>query len=387
VVQAKADDASLVQVVAADGGVVAESENIDGESRLARFTPGTTHPSTRTLHGLPIGDSASAYMVAGMRATAPDGERIVYVAQSLSGVDANMREVGAVLATGLPMLLALVAGTAWVMLGRALRPVERIRSEVADLSAHALGRRVPEPGTDDEIGRLAKTMNAMLGRLERSTERERRFVGDASHELRSPIAALRTALEVSRSDGKRPWTEHDQELLDNVGRMERLVGDLLVLARTDANPNGRRQRVIDLDDVVLSEVRQARAGSGIPVLVGGFVPARVSGDEAALGRVVRNLLENAQRHATTAVTVTLSSSNGTVELAVADDGPGIPLAARDRVFERFTRLDDGRDREHGGAGLGLAIARDLIRAHGGDIKLDDRAGGGASFLVQLPAAK
>ncbi|MCU1379546.1 MAG: hypothetical protein JWN29_2529, partial [Acidimicrobiales bacterium] len=275
-----------------------------------------------------------------------------------------------------PLLLFLVGATTWVMVGRAFRPVERMRREVSDLSVRDLGRRVPVPPADDEVGRLARTMNTMLERLQRATERERAFVADASHELRSPVAAMRAQLEVTRAD---------PELLDEVVRMEGLIENLLLLARTDARAT-ERTAVFDFDDVVLAEVARARASAGIPVRVGEFQPARVRGDGAELGRAVRNLLENAQRHATSSVVVDLAAVNGSVQLAVVDDGRGIAPDDRERVFERFTRLDDARDRHRGGAGLGLAIVRDVLRAHGGDAVVEERAGGGARFIVTLPAA-
>jgi signal transduction histidine kinase len=385
-VPVKTDDSSLVQVVDAAGHVVAQSENIDGESRLAHFNPPSSGFAVRTRRDLPIADSSTAYVVVATRAATPGGDSIVYVAASLSGVDETVRQVGTILAAGLPVMLALVAGIAWVIVGRALQPVERIRAEVADLSARNLGRRVPEPTTDDEIGRLAKTMNAMLQRLQASTERERRFVGDVSHELRSPIAALRAELEVARQERRRPWTPEDQELLDEVLRMERLVDDLLLLARTDAGVDRRSRPTIDFDDVVLAEVSAAHQRGGPSVGLGTFGPARIRGNADQLGRVVRNLLENAQRHAAAEVTVDLSAQDGTVQLAVADDGPGIPAQDRERVFERFTRLDEARDREHGGVGLGLAIAREVLRLHGGDIHVDEGTRGGARFVVDLPSA-
>jgi signal transduction histidine kinase len=384
-IPARPDDSSLVQVVDAAGQVVAASENIVGEGRLSTFVPTGSGPSVTTLHELPIGDAGAAYRLIAMRVTSPEGARVVYVAASLSGVDENLRQVAAILATGLPFLLVLVAATTWVMVGRAFRPVARIRAEVADLSARDLSRRVPVPPADDEIARLARTMNAMLERLERASERERGFVGDASHELRSPIAALRAQLEVARSDRSRTWTAADQETLEEVLRMERLVDNLLLLARSDAGSDGGSRATLDFDDVVLAEVRRARESSGTPVAVGPFRPVRVRGDAMALGRVVRNLLENAQRHATSSVTVELSAADGVVHLTVADDGAGVAAEDRERIFERFTRLDEARDRVHGGAGLGLAIARDVLRAHGGDVVVDHRIGGGALFVVTLPA--
>jgi signal transduction histidine kinase len=312
---------------------------------------------------------------------------VVYVAVSLSGVDENVRQLGAILAGGLPVFLVLVAATTWVMVGRALRPVERIREEVADLSARDLSRRVPVPPTNDEVGRLARTMNAMLERLERAADRERGFVGDASHELRSPIAALRANLEVTRraADAARRWTPADQEMLDEVLRMERLVDNLLLLARSDTPFAGTALTVLDFDDVVLEEVNRARTSTAVPVEVGAFEPVRIRGDAAALGRVVRNLLENAKRYAASCVTVDLVDDAVGARLTVADDGPGVPAEQRERVFERFTRLDDARDRDHGGAGLGLAIVRQLVRAHGGDVVVEPRPGGGARFVVVLPA--
>jgi signal transduction histidine kinase len=383
-ITSRADDSSLVQVVDAGGQVVAASDNIVGEPRLATFVPSGSGPDVRTIRNLPIGEG-DAFRVAAVRSSSPEGPRIVYVAASLAGVAENARQVTVILATGLPFLLALVAFTSWWLVGRAIRPVERIRREVADITARDLSRRVPVPGADDEVGRLARTMNAMLERLERASERERGFVGDASHELRSPVAALRAQLEVAKRDGSRPWSPADQEMLDETIRMESLIANLLVLARSEAATTAIPP-VIDLDDVVLSEVTRARESGTVPIEVGPFEAARVRGDAHDLGRVVRNLIENAQRHASTSVAVELRAPRGhdrTVRLAVTDDGPGVPRDQRDQVFERFTRLDAARDRDHGGAGLGLAIARTVVRASGGDVHVEERPGGGARFVVTL----
>jgi signal transduction histidine kinase len=365
------EDASLVQVVDGNGRVVAASDNVVGEPRLTTVVPTGSDPTLTTVHHLPIGEGGSAYRVVALRA----GPRIVYVAASLNAVDENLRQVGGILAAGLPIFLLLVGATTWAMVGRAFRPVERIRREVADLSARDLGRRVPVPPADDEVGRLARTMNTMLERLQRATERERAFVGDASHELRSPVAAMRAQLEV---------TQADPELLDEVVRMEGLIENLLLLARADGRPDLATRPTLDFDDVVLAEVTRARASASTPVRLGPFQPARVRGDAVDLGRAVRNLLENAQRHATSSVVVALVEVDGAVQLAVADDGEGIAPDDRERVFERFTRLDDARDRDRGGAGLGLAIVREVLRAHGGDAVVEERPGGGARFVVTLP---
>jgi signal transduction histidine kinase len=385
-ISARADDSSLVQVVAADGTVVTASENIVGEPRLTDFVPSGTGPDVRTIRRLPIGEGASAFRVVALRSASPEGPRIVYVAASLGGVQENVRQVTAILATGLPALLLFVALTSWWLVGRAIRPVERIRREVADITARDLSRRVPVPGADDEIAGLARTMNAMLERLERASERERGFVGDASHELRSPVAALRAQLEVAKADRTRAWVPADQEMLDETIRMENLIANLLLLAKSDGGADPATRPVIDLDDVVLAEVTRARETSAVPVELGAFEAARVRGDAHELGRVVRNLVENAQRHAATSVWVELrgpSAHDGGVQITVADDGPGVPADQRERVFDRFTRLDDARDRDHGGAGLGLAIARAVVRGADGDVHVEDRPGGGARFVVTL----
>ncbi|MEA3075970.1 MAG: hypothetical protein QOF60_878 [Actinomycetota bacterium] len=385
-ISARADDSSLVQVVATDGTVVTASDNVVGEPRLAQFVPTGTGPNVRTIRQLPIGEGDAPFLVVALRSSSPDGARIVYVAASLAGVEENVRQVTTILATGLPALLLFVALTSWWLVGRAIRPVERIRREVADITARDLSRRVPVPGADDEIAGLARTMNAMLERLERASARERGFVGDASHELRSPVAALRTQLEVAKADGSRPWSAADQEMLDGTIRMENLIANLLVLAKSDGGANPAARPVVDLDDVVLAEVTRARQTSPVPVELGPFEAVRVRGDAHDLGRVVRNLVENAQRHAATSVWVELRAPrghDGVVRIAVADDGPGIPPDRRELVFDRFTRLDDARDRDHGGAGLGLAIARAVVRASDGDIRVEDRPGGGARFVVTL----
>jgi signal transduction histidine kinase len=198
------------------------------------------------------------------------------------------------------------------------------------------------------------------------------------------VAALRTELEVAGRDKARTWTTTDSEMLDEVARMESLIDDLLVLARSDASSVDTTRTVLDFDDVVLAEVRRARDSSPIRVDVGVFQPGRVLGHEAQLGRAVRNILENGQRHASSALRVDLTSDDETLKLIVDDDGPGVAPEDRERIFERFTRLDGARDREHGGTGLGLAIARDLLRAHGGDVTVEDGPPSGARFVVTLP---
>jgi signal transduction histidine kinase len=224
-------------------------------------------------------------------------------------------------------------------------------------------------------------MNGMLQRLQAAAERQRRFVADASHELRSPLASLRTQLEVSRDYPARGDGAFDDQLAE-VERMERLVGDLLLLAKADERRLVVRSRPVDLRAVVLDEVERAGPRTRVRLDTAGVAAATVHGDPEELARVVRNLLDNAVRHARARVELSLAERDGHVELSVSDDGPGVPAAARERVFERFARLDEGRARDAGGTGLGLAIVREVVVAHGGSVTVDGDPG--ARFLISLP---
>jgi signal transduction histidine kinase len=309
----------------------------------------------------------------------------VYVASSLAAVDDSTKDLAGLLVVALPLLLLVMAAVTWVLTGRALRPVEMIRSEVEVIGAEDLHRRVPEPSTGDEIQRLAHTMNRMLARLEGANDRQRRFVADASHELRSPLAAIRAQLEVSLAypdQGDRRQIEG--EMLADTLRLQRLVDDLLALSKLEADDGGRRFVPVDLDVIVLREARRLRTHTGADVDTAGVSGAQISGDEDQLTQVVRNLLDNAGRHASSSIRIALVETSGDARLTVADDGPGIGPDDRERIFERFARLDGGRERDAGGAGLGLAIARAIVVAHGGRIEVDD--GPGASFTITLPLA-
>jgi signal transduction histidine kinase len=359
------DDGTVVQVVDAGGAVIAATPGFDD---------------------LPIEDDEAPFRVTAERADTPDGPVTIYVATSLEPVDETVAIVRGTLLVGAPILIGLVAVTAWVVVGRALRPVDAIRAEVADISDRSLDRRVPVPATDDEVSRLAGTMNAMLDRLESAAERQRRFVADASHELQTPLASARTDLEVALAHPDRTsWPETAADLLAANRRMERLVRDLLFLAHSDDGAPHPAPVALDLDVIVLEEVARHRTGGRVPVDTSRVSAAAVRGRREELARAVRNLLDNADRHARTAVTVELAGDDDGVMLAVADDGPGIPPDERERVFERFTRLDDARARATGGTGLGLAIAREIVESHGGRVTIDDTATG-ARLVVRLPAA-
>jgi signal transduction histidine kinase len=309
---------------------------------------------------------------------------VVYAAAHLDSVGENMQDVRRVLLISLPILLALVGAIAWMIVGRALRPVEAIRAQVAEFSDRDLTRRVPEPRTDDEVGRLATTMNAMLDRLQRFAERQRTFVADASHELQSPIASSRAELEVAVAHPESTdWPGTAAELLEDNERMERMVRDLLFLVRGDDPGSVAPHTPVDLDDVVLGEVARIRSRARAQIVASPVSAVEVDGSADQLGRVVRNLLENADRHATSRVTVEVHGEGDSAVISVTDDGPGVPAEHRDRIFERFTRLDDSRSRATGGAGLGLAIAKRIVDDHHGSISVESAAPG-ARFVVRLP---
>jgi signal transduction histidine kinase len=271
------------------------------------------------------------------------------------------------------------------MVGRTLEPVEAIRAEVADIGSEDLHRRVPLPNTRDEIDDLAKTMNQMLERLEISSDRQRRFVSDASHELRTPLTRIRSELELTLASAPDAATSAALgSMLIEVVEMQAIVEDLLYLARSDAGPTEAQTREVDLDDILLRESEQVVAGSALRVDVSGVSAASVMGDIGGLSRAVRNLADNAVRHATSTIRFTLRERDGWAELTVGDDGPGIPEEDAELVFERFGRLDMARSADDGGSGLGLAIAREIVTAHGGDLRLVNPGEPGAVFEMRLP---
>ncbi|MER7795247.1 HAMP domain-containing sensor histidine kinase [Streptomyces sp. NPDC097640] len=286
-------------------------------------------------------------------------------------------------------LVLFVAALTWLLVGRALRPVAAIREEFTEITERDLHRRVPVPKARDEIFRLARTMNATLDRLHRAMTRQRQFVADASHELRSPIAAVRAQLELALARPSRTdWPTVVHKALQDTDRLQSVASDLLLLARLDAQEAPPRSPV-DLGALAAEEVRRHRRHPGTVVAAGedghAGPPAVVHGSRVQLSRLLTNLVDNARRHARTTVSVSVAVRDGMVELSVDDDGPGIAEADRERVFERFTRLDDARARQDGGTGLGLAIAQDIAHAHGGTLTIGTSPRGGAQIRLRLPS--
>ena len=295
----------------------------------------------------------------------------------------TVKDLGLLLAAAMPFVVAGAAAATFVLVRRSLRSVEVIRAEVADISAHDLSGRVPVPAHRDEISALAATMNDMLARIESGQAAQRRFVGDASHELRSPLATIISAVEVGLAHPELPQAQLARDMvLPEAQRMQALIDDLLLLARSDERGIVVRREDVDLDDLAAHEVARLER-DGVPAVRADLSPAQVVGDRSALGRVLRNLVDNAVRHARSTVEIAVWVQDGSGCMSVADDGPGIAPADRDRVFERFVRLDTDRSRAAGGSGLGLAIVAEIVAAHQGRVTVGDRPGGGTVITVYL----
>ncbi|MCL6549852.1 MAG: HAMP domain-containing histidine kinase [Acidothermus cellulolyticus] len=371
---------AFIQIVDATGRVVAATGDIEGEPPLFTFrAEPNAGPVVRTVPATVLG--SGAYRVATVTTTQPP-RYTVYAGLPLDGVDHTVASFAGVLAVALPALLAaLVLGT-WVLAGRALRPVEQLRAEAAQITITDLHRRVTVPPARDELARLAATLNDFIARLDTAVRRQRQFFADAAHELRSPVAAIRAQIEAA---AVQPATVAaiPPTLFPEITRLGTLVDGLLLLARLDSRPP-MRVRQVDLDDVLRDEVQIVRTLSTRRIDTSAVAPVRIEGDEYLLRRAIRNLLENAVRYAQRSIVVSLGYLTADeCRLTVADDGPGIPEGERSRIFERFTRLDEARDRDTGGAGLGLAIVAEIVHAHRGRVWVEDNAPG-ARFVVTLP---
>ncbi len=370
----------FAQVLDADGTVLLATENMAGVPAVV--VPSGDSQTTLTRSDLPLEDDVFRILV--HRFDEAGGARYVVVGENIDDLRDSIRALVITLSIVFPAAVFALGATVWWLVGRTLRPVEEIRREVEGIGLRELERRVPMPGSGDEIDRLAGTMNDMLARLETSSARQRQFVADVSHELRTPLTRMRTTLEVDLASEGHDLTETCRGVLGDSIDMQMLVDDLLFLARRDAGNVVVRREPVDLDVVIDTEVRALRAESDVEVDMSRVSAAVVSGDERHLARLVRNLLSNAARHAERTVTVWASTQpDGTVEMIVDDDGPGVPAAERQRVFERFVRLDESRRRDRGGTGLGLAIARDIATSHDASIEVSDSPSGGARFSVRF----
>ncbi|MEN3358283.1 MAG: hypothetical protein V7637_2265 [Mycobacteriales bacterium] len=385
------EDRVVVQVVDQQGRVRSASADLGGEGPLLAALPGAGTVTGTVRRSL--GGERTDLRVVGLRVVRPGagsaGTLSVYAASSLEPAHEATAATATGLAVAVPLLLLCVGVTSWRLVGRSLRPVEAIRAQVDQITPGQLDQRVVEPPGQDELSHLARTMNTMLDRLQRAQQRQRRFVSDASHELRSPLAAIRTRVEVGLAHPDRTdWVALARAVHRDGDRLDRLVDDLLTLASASAagaTAGAAALEVVDLDEVVLDEVEAIRARGAVVVDLAALSPARLRCRPEQLRLIVRNLLDNAERHAAGRVEIGLAAGEATAELVIRNDGDPVPVAERERVFDPFHRLQPARDRASGGAGLGLAIVRDAVTAHGGQIWFADCADG-AEVHVRLPFA-
>ena len=367
------------QVYNPSGRRLGQSRNMEGRRPIVAFTrPGVSAPKFLTTTDSRLGTvRVLEYPLGGHPPlTLIEGQQInqaIAVSSSLAHL----------LLVVLPLLAVVLAFLIWQVVGRAMNRVEAIRSSVAHVS-NDLAERLPISGSGDELDRLVTTMNEMLDRLEGALVRERQFVADASHELRSPMAALRAAIANPIDDLSDAQLKIGSAF-SALQRLELLVDELLTLEASSATPAAPAQRV-DLDDLLLSEAAHLEWSKNLKVDVSCVSAGQVLALETDMVRVIENLSSNAAHHALNDVKFTLTEEGGTVRLSIVDDGPGVPEEHHKRIFERFFRVDSDRSRSDGGTGLGLAIVRELVERWGGSISVQNTDQGGACFVVELPAA-
>jgi signal transduction histidine kinase len=379
------EDDSVAQVVGPGGDVAAATAWIEGREPLGTAVDGQ---EIRAVDPLPGADDDPVRLLS-RGVDTPDGPVVIHVAAPSDDIADSVATLQRSLFVAVPLSAAALAALTWVLVGRTLRPVERIRAEVAEIGGTDLHRRVPVPASADEISRLATTMNDMLSRVEQAQARQRRFVADASHELRSPLTRMRTELEV---DLRHPVTADpaatQRSVLEEVVGLQQLVDDLLLLARHDGVGDWDADgEVIDLGDVVARAAQRSPSREDVAVVIASDPQVTTTGIRGALDRAVGNVLDNAIRHAGSAVRVTARRDGDTVTVAVEDDGPGVPDTDRQRIFERFARVDAARSAADGGAGLGLSIAREIVERHGGTVAVDPAYEDGARFVITLPSTR
>ncbi len=330
---------------------------------------------------LELGEEVAAV---GLQLSLGDQAVTIGVSSPLKPVQDSVDAMTRLFAILVPLLTLLVAVGTWLLVGRSLRPVHAITTQVDQITARNLEERVPETATTDEVGHLARTMNKMLAGLQDARDQQRQFISDASHELRSPITATQATLEVARANPDlTDWPATAEILHDENTRLAALVDDLLLLARLDETGTSEFREDIDLDELFLAEARRPHPAQ---VNIKVEAPARTRGDSATFTRAARNLVDNAARHAASTVTITMTNDGTEAIVTIADDGPGIPKDELDRIFERFTRLDDARNRSTGGgAGLGLAITKEIVTSHNGKITASNDPSAGAVFTLRFPS--
>lgn len=373
-------DTTVVQVLDTEANVLVASSSIQGEPAIVAPYSGPTKVLVST-QALPFVDGID-YVVASQGVDRSGTTLTVVAAQSLAPIRQSISAVVLALAIGAPALLLAVGAVTWIAIGSSLDSVRRIRSRVEEIDEYGLQERVPVPVPRDEIGNLARTMNHLLDRMQDAMTQQRQFVADASHELKTPLATMRTTVDVGQATGQDLATL--APILDSsLDRMTSLVEDLLTLAKAEGARSATTFEDVDLDDVlneVVSSFRVGESGQGLSL---DTEPVRVRGNRQLLQRAVRNVVENAVTYGSTA-RVTLTEAAGQALITVDDDGPGIALQDRERVLGRFVRLDEHRSRSEGGTGLGLAIVAEVVALHDGAVTIDESEQGGTRVRISLP---
>ncbi|MBD3924140.1 HAMP domain-containing protein [Nocardioides cavernae] len=374
-------DDGVAQVFAADGTVLAASANITGRGPITGPAE-SPEARLRTFDG-PDDQETETYRAWTVAGASPRGQVTVVVGNSLEAVHEASRRLRALLLIGVPLAVLVLGGVVWVLVGRALGRLDRIRSDVDAIDPRQLDRRVVATGPRDEVGRLAATMNRMLARVEAAVTRQRQLVADVSHDLQSPLATQRLSLEVAlRDPGAVDADELRSGVLGPAQAMERLVDDLLVLAAADEHALATVTSV-DLDALVLEEAERARSNSHVRIDTARVSAGPVRANPSEIRRAVRNLVDNAVAYAASTVELAVTTIGEEVVLDVLDDGPGVPPDERERIFDRFHRGDPSRQGGVSGSGLGLSIARTATERAGGRLDLVDGPAG-AHFRMVLP---
>lgn len=374
---------SFVWIGTPDGQVTAQGGSIFPIDNPVPVDVGRTTTRSLLVEERNPGEVEREVQVLRIASASATTGQVVLAGAELETVDSAVGDLASLFAIAVPVVTALVGLLAWFTVGRALAPVAAIRNQAEEIGGSTLTERVPVPDSDDEIEELAVTVNDMLDRIERHDSAIRQFSSDASHELKSPIANIRALVE-TRSSSDPAWPSLQSQLTGETERLSALVENLLFLATHQDSDRLPEVANVQLDELLFAEAELISETSAARVVFGTIEPVSVMGSAADLARLVRNLVDNAVRHANERVELGLADDGGGVRLTVADDGPGVAIADRERVFERFTRLDEARSRDDGGTGLGLSIVKQIATAHGATVSVDDAALGGAQFSVSWP---
>ena len=363
-----------------------EAENaISGGPAASGLTALDDAPPAHFVEASNILGTPGPFLVMVRTVDSPDGPVTLVALTSVHLALDVARQTASVLGAILLVLLVLAAAFAWMMTGRTLRPVDTMRREVESISARDLSERITPPGNDPALTSLAETFNGLLARIDASVAEQKRFVSDASHELKSPIAATGLVLQAVKND---PEGLRDAEALDDLlaenARLTSIVDDLLMISRQDEGRLAAKMAPVDFYDLLHEEAVSLRLRSSVRVDESGLQPVIGQTDARLLGHAVRNLLDNAARYARSAVLLSCREDDGQIAITVSDDGPGIPADDRERVFGRFVRLEEGRSRDTGSTGLGLAVARGNVERLGGRVFFAEPEIGGATAVIELP---